>query len=70
MFSLISPPSIEVVTHPKGGASRAFGLPRAAVERFLRVKAHTHFRRGQTAVGRNGNGKKIRRQMIHDNKKG
>ncbi len=29
---------------PSGGASRAFGLPRAA-KRFLRAGAHTHFLR-------------------------
>ena len=30
-------------THPSGGASRAFGLPQAAPNSFLRAGARTHF---------------------------
>lgn len=35
--------SDQSVYPPLGGASRAFGLPRAAAKRILRAEAHTHF---------------------------
>ena len=38
-------------THPRVGASRAFGLPQAAAKRLLRAEARTHFPVGAALMG-------------------